>query len=100
MNWDRVTDEKDLEVWNRLTTNFWLPEKVPLAGDLQAWQQRLGDEERTLTMRSPPAEERPAGDWSRTRSAFTGRGGPVPGAGEQGTHLPGTAGRAYARGTG
>ncbi|WP_431985404.1 class 1b ribonucleoside-diphosphate reductase subunit beta [Streptomyces qinglanensis] len=51
VNWNRVTDEKDLEVWNRLTTNFWLPEKVPLSNDLQAWQQRLTPEERTLTMR-------------------------------------------------
>lgn len=51
VNWNRVTDEKDLEVWNRLTSNFWLPEKVPLSNDLQAWQQRLTPEERTLTMR-------------------------------------------------
>ena len=50
INWNRVADEKDLEVWNRLTANFWLPEKVPLSNDLQAWR-RLGEEERTLTMR-------------------------------------------------
>lgn len=50
INWNRIDDEKDLEVWNRLTTNFWLPEKVPLSNDLPAWQQ-LTSEERTLTMR-------------------------------------------------
>lgn len=50
INWNRVTDEKDLEVWNRLTANFWLPEKVPLSNDLQAWHT-LSPEERTLTMR-------------------------------------------------
>ena len=50
INWNRVTDEKDLEVWNRLTANFWLPEKVPLSNDLPAWQ-RLSQQERTLTMR-------------------------------------------------
>lgn len=50
INWNRVTDEKDLEVWNRLTANFWLPEKVPLSNDLQAWRQ-LTPQERTLTMR-------------------------------------------------
>lgn len=27
INWNRIEDEKDLEVWNRLTGNFWLPEK-------------------------------------------------------------------------
>ncbi|MFE3943812.1 class 1b ribonucleoside-diphosphate reductase subunit beta [Streptomyces sp. NPDC059118] len=51
VNWNRITDEKDLEVWNRLTSNFWLPEKVPLSNDIKDWQQRLGAEERTLTMR-------------------------------------------------
>lgn len=50
INWNRVRDEKDLEVWNRLTANFWLPEKVPLSNDLQAWQQ-LPEHDRTLTMR-------------------------------------------------
>jgi ribonucleoside-diphosphate reductase beta chain len=50
INWNRVTDEKDLEVWNRLTANFWLPEKVPLSNDLQAWQS-MSEEDRTLTMR-------------------------------------------------
>ncbi|MGO3090633.1 MAG: ribonucleotide-diphosphate reductase subunit beta, partial [Galactobacter sp.] len=37
INWNRVGDDKDLEVWNRLTANFWLPEKVPLSNDLPAW---------------------------------------------------------------
>ena len=50
INWNRVADEKDLEVWNRLTANFWLPEKVPLSNDIPDWQ-RLTPQERTLTMR-------------------------------------------------
>lgn len=50
INWNRVSDEKDLEIWNRLTANFWLPEKVPLSNDHQAWQA-LAPHERTLTMR-------------------------------------------------
>lgn len=33
INWNRLQDDKDLEVWNRLTANFWLPEKVPLSND-------------------------------------------------------------------
>ncbi len=28
INWNRIEDDKDLEVWNCLTGNFWLPEKV------------------------------------------------------------------------
>ncbi|MPV50115.1 class 1b ribonucleoside-diphosphate reductase subunit beta [Pseudactinotalea sp. HY160] len=37
INWNRIVDEKDVEVWNRLTSNFWLPEKVPLSNDISSW---------------------------------------------------------------
>lgn len=50
INWNRIEDEKDLEVWDRLTSNFWLPEKVPLSNDVQSWKT-LTDEEKQLTMR-------------------------------------------------
>jgi ribonucleoside-diphosphate reductase beta chain len=50
INWNRITDNKDLEVWNRLTNNFWLPEKIPLSNDVQSWGT-LTAEEKTLTMR-------------------------------------------------
>lgn len=50
INWNRIDDPKDLEVWNRLTNNFWLPEKVPLSNDIQSWNT-LTEDEQTLTMR-------------------------------------------------
>jgi len=50
INWNRLQDEKDLEVWNRLTSNFWLPEKVPLSNDLPAWQT-LDSQQQQLTIR-------------------------------------------------
>lgn len=50
INWNRLEDEKDLEVWNRLTVNFWLPEKVPLSNDVQSWAT-LRPAERALTIR-------------------------------------------------
>jgi len=50
INWNRIEDEKDVEVWNRLTGNFWLPEKVPLSNDIQSWNT-LTPGEQTLTMR-------------------------------------------------
>lgn len=50
INWNRIEDEKDVEVWNRLVNNFWLPEKVPLSNDIQSWNT-LTPEEQTLTMR-------------------------------------------------
>jgi ribonucleoside-diphosphate reductase beta chain len=50
INWNRIEDDKDLEVWNRLTGNFWLPEKVPLSNDIPSWAT-LKPEEQTLTIR-------------------------------------------------
>ena len=50
VNWNRIIDNKDLEVWNRLTANFWLPEKVPLSNDIPSWNQLTGEEQR-LTIR-------------------------------------------------
>lgn len=50
INWNRIEDEKDIEVWNRLVNNFWLPEKVPLSNDIQSWNT-LTPEEQQLTMR-------------------------------------------------
>ncbi|MDK8283676.1 class 1b ribonucleoside-diphosphate reductase subunit beta [Actinotignum sp. GS-2025f] len=50
INWNYVPEEKDLEVWRRLTANFWLPEKVPLSNDLPSWQ-RMNEVEQTLVMR-------------------------------------------------
>ena len=50
INWNRLQDDKDLEVWNRLTSNFWLPEKIPLSNDLPAWNT-LNQAEQQLTIR-------------------------------------------------
>ena len=50
INWNRMIDDKDLEIWNRLTVNFWLPEKVPLSNDIQTWKQ-LTEDEQALTVR-------------------------------------------------
>ena len=50
INWNRVQDPKDDEVWDRLTANFWLPEKVPLSNDVQSWNTLTADE-KDLTMK-------------------------------------------------
>ncbi|MDV2474986.1 class 1b ribonucleoside-diphosphate reductase subunit beta [Rhodococcus zopfii] len=50
INWNRVPDEKDSEVWDRLTGNFWLPEKVPVSNDIPSWGT-LTAYEQQLTMR-------------------------------------------------
>lgn len=50
INWNRIIDPKDQEVWDRLTGNFWLPEKVPLSNDIQSWS-KLNEQEQELVMR-------------------------------------------------
>jgi ribonucleoside-diphosphate reductase beta chain len=50
INWNRIQDPKDDEVWDRLVANFWLPEKVPLSNDTQSWRDMSGLEQ-DITMR-------------------------------------------------
>ena len=50
INWNRIEDEKDEEVWDRLTGNFWLPEKIPLSNDIQSWAT-LNEAEKLMTTR-------------------------------------------------
>ena len=50
INWNKIQDDTDVAVWNRLVNNFWLPEKVPLSNDLPSWQT-LTEHEKQLTMR-------------------------------------------------
>src|ERR1700709_1660675 len=50
INWNRLQDEKDAEVADRLTGNFWLPEKVPVSNDIPRWGA-LTANEKQLTMR-------------------------------------------------
>ena len=46
INWNRIPDPKDQEVWDRLTGNFWLPEKIPLSNDIQSWSRRSEEEQK------------------------------------------------------
>ena len=49
INWNYIPDDKDLEVWQRLVNNFWLPEKVPLSSDLPTWEA-MPEREKLTTM--------------------------------------------------
>jgi ribonucleoside-diphosphate reductase beta chain len=50
INWNRIQDPVDLEIWQRLTGNFWLPEKIAMSNDLPSWRN-LTEAEKTLTKR-------------------------------------------------
>lgn len=49
INWNNVPDLENM-VWQKLTENFWLPEKVALSNDLKSWK-KLNEAERLATMR-------------------------------------------------
>ncbi len=49
IDWNTIVDDKDLEVWDRLTANFWLPEKIPLSNDLPSWATLSQTEKDTFT---------------------------------------------------
>lgn len=49
INWNRAP-EFERTIWNKLTEQFWLPEKVSLSGDIGSWQT-LSHAERTATAR-------------------------------------------------
>ena len=50
INWNQIEDEKDLEVWDRLVGNFWVPEKIPISNDIQSWAT-LSEDEKNMTTR-------------------------------------------------
>lgn len=45
INWNKIQDKKDLEVWNKLVDNFWVPEKIPLSQDLKSWDMMSKEEQ-------------------------------------------------------
>lgn len=49
INWNNVP-EFEKSIWNKLTENFWLPEKMSISSDLQSWEA-LSDKERETTGR-------------------------------------------------
>lgn len=50
VNWNVIPDPKDMEAWNRLTTNFWLDTNIPLSNDIPSWKA-LTDAEQLVAMR-------------------------------------------------
>lgn len=50
INWNTIPDSKDVEIFNRLVGNFWVPEKIPVSNDLPSWNS-LNKYEKLATMR-------------------------------------------------
>ena len=44
INWNSIQDPIDGEIWDRLTANFWLPEKIPVSNDVTSWRNMTAAE--------------------------------------------------------
>ena len=45
INWNNQPDPTDSDIWDRLTTNFWLPEKIPVSNDVTSWRNMTSSEQ-------------------------------------------------------
>ena len=45
INWNTQPDSTDSDIWDRLTTNFWLPEKIPVSNDVTSWRNMTAAEQ-------------------------------------------------------
>lgn len=50
INWNRIEDSVDIDVWNKLLKNFWVPEKIAVSNDIPTWNTLTKDEQ-LATMR-------------------------------------------------
>lgn len=49
IDWNNAEDPKDVEIWDRLTSNFWLPEKIAISNDLKPWETIMSRDEKEAT---------------------------------------------------
>lgn len=48
INWNNIEEPVDKQVWERLTSNFWLDTKVPVSNDLPAWRKMTKQEQEVV----------------------------------------------------
>ena len=48
INWNDLEDPVDKQVWERLTSNFWLDTKVPVSNDLPSWRKMTKNEQEVV----------------------------------------------------
>lgn len=47
INWNELQDPFDLEIWNKLVSQFWIDTKIPLSNDLKSWSEMTEAEKLT-----------------------------------------------------
>lgn len=48
INWNKIEDQVDKDVWDKLVQQFWLDTKIPLSNDLKTWNL-MSEEEKSVT---------------------------------------------------
>lgn len=48
VNWNRLQDPFDKEIWDKLTSQYWIDTKVPLSNDVNSWA-KMSEEEKETT---------------------------------------------------
>lgn len=48
INWNRLEDSLDKDVWDKVWANTWIDTKIPLSGDIETWET-MTEEEKTAT---------------------------------------------------
>lgn len=51
IDWNFINDPVDKQVFDRLVSNFWVPEKIPLSNDLPSWSN-FTEQEKLATVRA------------------------------------------------
>lgn len=50
INWNEIPDPFDKQIWDKLTSQFWLPEAISLSDDIKSWNT-LTNQEQWLVLR-------------------------------------------------
>lgn len=48
INWNRISDPIDKQVWEKLTSQFWIDTKIPVSNDLDSWRKMTETEKEVV----------------------------------------------------
>lgn len=50
INWNKLEDPLDKDVWDRVNANFWLDTKVPVSNDIPTWNKMTPEEQKVIRL--------------------------------------------------
>ncbi len=49
INWNRIEDPKDKEIWDRVTANYWIDTKIAISNDISSWNSMSHTDQKLVT---------------------------------------------------